>query len=143
MVVRSLFTGAVLFTETSPSNIRIDYLDSSAPSNPDNGASVFDYRYQLSSNQTLNDTLGAWNRFLVLLAQSDILELLNELPSTEPIAITATGGNDTAAGVPSPAVIPVLSFTDTQDVNNAVVEENEVTRVANRLKVMWANASGE
>jgi hypothetical protein len=128
-------------TETNDSNVLVKYLPASGNSNvlSADGSSLFDLRYALTTKPNVTRPDKAWSRFLSLLRQSDLMDFISQLPVQAPQNV----GSTTSSSVLSQTaviVIPVLSFTEKQDIS--ISDPSDIWNVADGLRVLWANASG-
>lgn len=133
-------------------------LDSSGQGNSSSssGVPLFDFKYQLLTNQPIPDIDGAWSRFNKKVADAGLKELLKSLPSKAPVSLlTTTTAASTTIAASAPAsskigveedtdentVIPLLTFMDNLDV--AIGSAEDVVALSDGLKILWANASGK
>lgn len=123
-------------------------MDSSDAPTSANGLPLSDFKYQLLTNQRIPDVVAAWNQFIQKVTDSGLKDLLKALPFSAPVSLRTTTATTTATTTTTAEqttdediIIPLLTFTDT--INVAVPSAEEGVALANRLKILWANASGK
>ena len=109
-------------------------ITSAAEGNP-----FVDFRYVLLLNGNIANPEQVWAQFLALLRQSDMMDFIAQLPGQAPQA-QVTSSSPAVLVIPSSPVVPVLSFTERQDVTLA--DPGDIWTVTDQLRTLWANASG-
>ncbi|OQV25873.1 hypothetical protein BV898_00022 [Hypsibius exemplaris] len=134
--LQQLWTQAL---ETNDSNVLMQYLPTSGNTTTTGADGLpqtnYDFRYALFTNSNGTHPETAWPKFLTLLRQSDLIEYISQLPVEAPAAQRPTATSSTGV-----VVIPVLSFTEKQDI--ALNQPSEIQNVTEGLRDLWANAGG-